>query len=167
MDTLEQAITAFQSGDKQTAQDLLVLFLKTNPEHETAWLWLAATTDNIARKRGCYELVLAINPNNEQAKQGLVTLATLNHPSTVEIVIDAPEQKCPSCAQTIHAKAKICPFCGTDLRARQKTGQVQQPAMVQRPASKKNSRVILLAAIGLIILVVCACSLLIPYATGL
>jgi hypothetical protein len=71
---LQQAIAAIKSGDKITGQKLLLSLVKTNPNHETALLWLSVTTDDITKKRQCFERVLTINPNNEAAKRGLAEL---------------------------------------------------------------------------------------------
>lgn len=71
---LQQAISAIKSGDKATGQKLLLSLVKANPNHETALLWLSVTTDDITKKRQCFERVLTINPNNEAAKRGLAEL---------------------------------------------------------------------------------------------
>lgn len=71
---LQQAISAIKSGDRATGQKLLLSFVKANPNHETALLWLSVTTDDITKKQQCFERVLTINPNNEAAKRGLAEL---------------------------------------------------------------------------------------------
>lgn len=71
---LEQAIAAIKGGDKATGKKLLLEFIKANPKHEGALLWLSATTDDPAQKRKCFEQVLKINPHNERAKEALARL---------------------------------------------------------------------------------------------
>lgn len=71
---LQQAVAAIKAGDKSTGQKLLLQLLEADPNHETALLWLAATTENLTKKRMCFERVLAINPGNERARQALAAL---------------------------------------------------------------------------------------------
>jgi hypothetical protein len=67
---------AVLAGDKARAQSLLQAALQLDPRSEEAWIWLSgacsAPTD-IAR---CLQQVLAINPHNEQAQEGLRWLET-------------------------------------------------------------------------------------------
>jgi hypothetical protein len=74
MINLQEAIQAIKSGDKAQGRSLLLQILKTNPQHENAWLWLAAAVEEPQQKRDCLQKVLAINPNNQTAKAGLKQL---------------------------------------------------------------------------------------------
>ncbi|MCA9964357.1 MAG: hypothetical protein KC423_08940 [Anaerolineales bacterium] len=70
-----EAIRYFEAGNKQDAQKQLALALKTDPENEYAWLWMALTLeDDPVRKRACLEKVLALNPQNSKANQMLHSL---------------------------------------------------------------------------------------------
>jgi hypothetical protein len=73
---LQQAIAAIKAGDKVAGRKLLVEFIRVNPRHENAVLWLSATTDDPAQKRKCFEQVLQINPDNQKAKAALARLDT-------------------------------------------------------------------------------------------
>lgn len=90
---LQQAITAIKSGDKVTGQKLLLSLVKANPNHEMALLWLSVTTDDITKKRQCFERVLTINPNNEAAKRGL---AELQKQVSQSQQLEVPEVEIPS-----------------------------------------------------------------------
>ena len=92
---LQQAIAAIKSGDNMSGQKLLLSLVKTNPNHETALLWLSVTTDEITKKRQCLDRVLAINPNNETAKRGLAELQKqVSQPKQVEVPkIETPSQQ--------------------------------------------------------------------------
>jgi len=68
---LTNAITAFKSGDKHTARQLLIQLLKEDPNCEAAWLWLSACTTSPEKKRQCLQKALAINPQNQHARQAL------------------------------------------------------------------------------------------------
>ncbi len=71
---LRRAIAAIKSGDKATGRELLVALIRGDPRNESAWLWMSAVTDSDEQRRACLERVLAINPNNPTAHQGLVKL---------------------------------------------------------------------------------------------
>ncbi|MCB9078634.1 MAG: thermonuclease family protein [Anaerolineaceae bacterium] len=85
---LKKAIAAIKAGDKETARDFLLALLNEQPENEAAWLWLTNAVDGYEQKVKCLEQVLAINPANEKAKQGLIFLqkkhdkAARNTPAT-------------------------------------------------------------------------------------
>ena len=68
---LQQAIKAITSGDKQRGQQLLTDLLKTDPNHEQAWLWLTQTDISGQEKIKSLQHVLRINPKNEIARAGL------------------------------------------------------------------------------------------------
>ena len=68
---LQDAIAAIRRGDKATGHGLLARLLRANPRSEAAWLWLADTLDDPARRRECYQRALAINPDSQPARQYL------------------------------------------------------------------------------------------------
>lgn len=68
-DTLQSAIEAIKAGNRAAGQQLLVQYLKANPNSEAAWLWMAITFDEADKKRKCLNTALEINPNSQAARQ--------------------------------------------------------------------------------------------------
>lgn len=81
--TVNDAIAAIRSGDKERGRSLLAQVLRLNPYNEQAWLWMAAVVATPERQRECLERVLAINPQNEIARRGLKTFATVRTSSSI------------------------------------------------------------------------------------
>ncbi|MFP4439895.1 MAG: tetratricopeptide repeat protein [Chloroflexaceae bacterium] len=63
--TLQQAITAFEQGEKRQAQRLLQQILRQDPHNQAAWLWLAATLPEHERQRECLEFARDIDPTSD------------------------------------------------------------------------------------------------------
>jgi hypothetical protein len=74
MSKLQQAIDLIKAGDKQRGGQLLAEILRTDPEQETAWLWMSGVVDEPDERRYCLEQVLALNPANQLARDGLARL---------------------------------------------------------------------------------------------
>jgi tetratricopeptide (TPR) repeat protein len=94
---LKQADYNFQRGNRKIAEKLLSDLLAKYPNEEPAWMLLARVVDDKGRKAECYERVLKINPNNMEAKIGLVR--TKSNDKTVPIrgmVMANPFPKAPS-----------------------------------------------------------------------
>jgi formylglycine-generating enzyme required for sulfatase activity len=77
-ETLNQAVAAIRSGEKQKGKCLLIEILEQDEENESAWLWMTRCVDDREIKRECFERVLEINPENENAIKGLKRLETLS-----------------------------------------------------------------------------------------
>ena len=67
MEKLNQAVERIKAGKKGEGKQLLVEIIRENPNHELAWLYLAAIIDDPEKKIECLNKVLQINPNNQQA----------------------------------------------------------------------------------------------------
>lgn len=76
--TLQSARAAIKQGDRETACKLLQQIIQTNPQQETAWLWLSALVGDPEREAECLQRVLAINPNNAVAQRHLQQLEEQN-----------------------------------------------------------------------------------------
>lgn len=68
---LQAALAAIQRGDRAAGQALLARVLRANPRNVEAWLWMAGSLDDPARRSECYRRVLEIDPANAQARQYL------------------------------------------------------------------------------------------------
>lgn len=71
---LQDGIASALSGDKQAARDLLEQVTSAHPENELAWLWLASVSVTPQEIVRCWRRVIKINPQQEQALQGLKRL---------------------------------------------------------------------------------------------
>lgn len=74
VEKIKSAINLYKSGDKQSARQLLLEIVKSDPQNETGWLWLSACVDTVDQKKYCLEKVLAINPNNLDAQKAVLSL---------------------------------------------------------------------------------------------
>ena len=89
--TLQQAIAAIKAGDKVGGQRLLAEVIRNDPRNEAAWLWLSAVLDSDEQRRTCLERVLAINPDNATAQQGLARLGSTLRPPALSSPGTPPE----------------------------------------------------------------------------
>lgn len=71
---LQQAASLARSGDRAQARKLLEQALALDDSSERAWLMLARVVDTPRERRICYENVLDINPNNDEARRALEAL---------------------------------------------------------------------------------------------
>ena len=71
---LKQADYNFQRGNRELAKKYLSELISTHPNEEAAWMLLARVSEEKERKIECYERVIKINPNNTEAKIGLVRI---------------------------------------------------------------------------------------------
>ncbi|HLV44828.1 MAG TPA: hypothetical protein VKY39_07710 [Aggregatilineales bacterium] len=72
--TLQQAIDAVQSGQREEAKQLLLEVLRVNPRSEAAWLWMSAAVQTRTERVRCLQQALEINPRNEKVIQALQAL---------------------------------------------------------------------------------------------
>ncbi len=70
-EVLAEAVAQARAGNRDLARQLLNEVTAAEPEHEAAWLWLAAVSDAPRTAVACLERVLSINPGHARAKAGL------------------------------------------------------------------------------------------------
>jgi len=68
-DLMQQGIMAVKAGDKDRGRHLLTQAIAQDAQNQTAWLWLASTTDDDQEKYTCLERVQAINPDTKAGRQ--------------------------------------------------------------------------------------------------
>ena len=68
---LKEGIKAAKAGERHTAQQLLMRVVEANERSEQGWLWLSGVVDTDEDRLICLENVLALNPDNVQARAGL------------------------------------------------------------------------------------------------
>jgi twitching motility two-component system response regulator PilG len=68
---LRDGIAAAKAGDKARTRQLLRQATQLDPRNELAWMWLAGVAESPQDAQNCLLRVLAINPGNERAREGL------------------------------------------------------------------------------------------------
>ena len=71
---LHTSVAAYQRGELDIARPAFVRFLRENPKHAYAWLWLSVMIDDPDRQLECIRRALAIDPGNETAEKMLAFL---------------------------------------------------------------------------------------------
>ncbi|MFN8454460.1 MAG: tetratricopeptide repeat protein [Anaerolineae bacterium] len=71
---VQQGLAAARVGDVADARRLLEAATQQNPESIEAWLALAGVVEPLTAKSDCFQRVLALNPENPEAKAGLALL---------------------------------------------------------------------------------------------
>ena len=103
---LRRGISAAKAGRREEARQILLHIVELDKRNEQAWLWLSGVVDGREDRRVCLENVLAINPANPHARQGLNLLD--------QQVAAAPavEERCPRCHSLVPSSGRTCPNCG-------------------------------------------------------
>ncbi len=70
----ERGVAAARGGQRRVAAGLLARTVQLNPRHEMGWLWLSGVLGEPDEIAFCLRSVLAVNPLNERARQGLAWL---------------------------------------------------------------------------------------------
>ncbi len=71
---LYDGVMALLKGERERAQELLLQVVSSDEHNEYGWLWLSGAVDSVEDQQIALENVIAINPNNAYAKQGLALL---------------------------------------------------------------------------------------------
>lgn len=68
---LHTSVAAFKRGELANARPAFVRFLRENPKHAYAWLWLSVMIDDPDRQLECIQRSLVLEPGNETAQKML------------------------------------------------------------------------------------------------
>src|SRR6476646_5319203 len=71
---LYEGAVAVREGRHADGQGLLLQVIERDEQNELAWLWLSGAMEDPADQQVALENVLAINPDNTAAQQGLAWL---------------------------------------------------------------------------------------------
>jgi tetratricopeptide (TPR) repeat protein len=137
---MQAAIAAIQNGDRARGRQLLLDVLEADDQNEAAWLWLSRAVDEAEHQRVALENVLALNPQNREARQRLAELSSPKSPPAppslakpeaaparqvrrvaaeaapqeVEDDMDSP-LLCIACARPTNEADRKCSHCGQNL----------------------------------------------------
>ncbi len=73
----QEAVRAFEAGERARARDLLTRLLKANSNHPDTWLYMSAVVDTAKERVYCLKEVLRIDPQNEAARRGLMMMGAI------------------------------------------------------------------------------------------
>lgn len=71
---LYEGALALQQGDKERARDLFLQVVEVDESIAEAWLWLSGAVDDPDDQRTALENVLALDPSNPHAREGIAYL---------------------------------------------------------------------------------------------
>ena len=66
---LRAGVTAAKAGDIERASKILAQVVQANPNSELGWLWLGLCRTVPEQREYCLRRVLAINPQNTEARR--------------------------------------------------------------------------------------------------
>lgn len=72
LELLREGITAAQSGNRETARELLLDAATLDPDNELAWLWLSGLADSPEEAAAHLQRVLLLNPDHPHAREGMI-----------------------------------------------------------------------------------------------
>lgn len=98
---LAAGIQAAQAGNKKLAHRILTKVTELDPTREEAWLWLASVSESSEESLACFQTVLALNPQNQRARQGLQWLRRRQQqPGAEETKAVEPKPELPPATST-------------------------------------------------------------------
>jgi tetratricopeptide (TPR) repeat protein len=80
----QRGITAVKAGKFELTQKILAGVVQSAPDSEEGWLWLGHSMSDPKKRFYCYQKALALNPQNESARQGIEALDASNQPGLQE-----------------------------------------------------------------------------------
>jgi hypothetical protein len=110
---VEEDIIAYKDGNKTHASELIAQVLKQDPNNKKALLWLSGIVKTDGERLFCLKRILAIEPQNEIARQGLTLIPSGTTPIQPSLPRDGEEntESCtfPGCNEPVSkAGFKFC-----------------------------------------------------------
>jgi len=131
---LQRAIAAVQAGRLVEARRLLADLLRRDATLVDAWVWMGKAQDDLERRRECFLRALRLDPDNAEARQGLVALLSGPQPAEPPKKISAFPFPCPQCGAHLRFDASTdalrCAHCGS---VRPLPGPSGPPAWIALP----------------------------------
>lgn len=126
---VREGINAAKAGKKDEARALLMKATELDPYNEDGWLWLSGVVDSPEDQRTCLENVLAVNPSNDRARQGIAYLsgntpAPAPSPAPVEPTPPAPVVRTPTSVEW-------------DMPATESSSISAAPRAIQEPSAQE------------------------------
>jgi DNA-directed RNA polymerase subunit RPC12/RpoP len=127
---IQEGIIAVKNGNLSLAKKLFDEAALMNDNDPRVWIWLSATTDNLAERRAYLVRAVALDPSNATAKRGLMLIdekldkeRLIPEGETYTPAAEATPQEsvlktylCPNCGASIsfdiHDISLVCQFCG-------------------------------------------------------
>src|SRR5262245_3557640 len=124
---LYDGAVAVTQGRRAEAQELLMRVIELDENNEQAWLWLSGAVEDPADQQIALENVLALNPNNRAAQEGIRWLrersqvgpVTVTPPATQDdwqppapvSEEEVSELHCWQCNASLYSVAEYCWQC--------------------------------------------------------
>jgi hypothetical protein len=126
---LYEGAVAVREGRHADAQGLLLQVIERDEQNEQAWLWLSGAVEDPADQQVALENVLALNPANAAARQGLEYLRSRYGDLMTEVPAASPapagewvpppprdpeevdELACYQCGASVYSVAAFCWQC--------------------------------------------------------
>ena len=89
----QEALSAIEKDEKDRAKDLLSRLLRINPKNPEYWLWMSAFVSSVKERRYCLNQVLQFDPQNKDARRGLILLGDLPLDPELIVPVEAQIQK--------------------------------------------------------------------------
>ncbi len=108
-DLLKQGFAALKAGRNEEARNLLMQVVEQDERSEKAWLWLSGAVDSDEERITCLEKVLAINPDNKIARQGIEALRRQSAPGLDSTPDTGPPKDKPATSPVVDTRECIKP----------------------------------------------------------
>jgi len=174
---LKAGIAALKSGNRKQASAIFSKFVQDFPRSERGWYLLGMSVSTIEQQRYCFQRVLAINPNNQDAKKQIALLSTpkadppppawATQPPPVRIEPQPVSKPIPASQQPVQPISQpVSPFVYEEVEAADESSSRQKTAEKKPPAKKKKSDQTLVYGIAASLVIVCVFALGTIYLLG-